>query len=129
MNRILIIDDDKFVRISIRTVLEAAGYDVDEAQNAFEGLKLQKTHLYDVVIVDLIMPQKDGLETIKDLKTIYPDLPVVAISGGGLIVRKNFVGAAKLFGANAILTKPFGGEELLSTMSQIFPRQSSVASC
>ena len=65
MCRVLVIDDDKFVRISIRTVLEADGYDVDEAKDAFEGMALQKAFKFDAVIVDLLMPHKDGLETFR----------------------------------------------------------------
>lgn len=119
MRRVLVIDDDKFVRISIRTVLQAAGYDVDVANNAFEGMALQKEKNFDAAIVDLIMPKKDGLETIQELKENEPGLPIIAISGGGTIVRKNFVSAASLFGASATLEKPFEGDELLLTLASI----------
>lgn len=117
MSRVLVIDDDKYVRMSIRAVLEAAGYAVDDASNAFDGLALQDTNAFDVAIVDLIMPQKDGLETIQDLKSNDPDLPIVAISGGGVIVRHNFVKSATLFGAAATLEKPFDGDELVSIIA------------
>ncbi|MBL4747962.1 MAG: response regulator [Magnetovibrio sp.] len=127
MSRILIIDDDKFVRMSIRAVLEAAGYDVDEASDAVSGLSLQKSCNFDAVIVDLIMPQQDGLETIKELKANNPDLPIVAISGGGVFVRKNFVSSAVLFGANATLEKPFEGDELLGAIAKIVVTDSSAA--
>lgn len=119
MSRILVIDDDKFVRTSIRAVLESVGYEVAEAGDADTGIGLQRASSFDVIIVDLVMPQKEGLETIRELKGDYPDLPIIAISGGGEIIRKNFVQAAKLFGATSTLEKPFGGEDLLNAIEGI----------
>ena len=123
MCRVLVIDDDKFVRISIRTVLEADGYDVDEAKDAFEGMALQKAFKFDAVIVDLLMPHKDGLETIQSLKEYNPNLPILAISGGASSAHQSFLNAATLMGATATLEKPFGGEELLSTMATVVAQQ------
>jgi len=129
MSRILVIDDDKFVRISIRAVLETAGYDVDDVGGANEGLTLQRLTSFDAAIVDLMMPHKDGLETIRELRQYEADLPILAISGGGDIVRKNFVKAAEMFGANATLEKPFEGEDLLSTVASIIANKASTACC
>ncbi|MBL4614287.1 MAG: response regulator [Magnetovibrio sp.] len=119
MSRILVIDDDRFVRTSIRAVLESVGHEVADAGDADAGIELQRLSLFDVVIVDLVMPQKEGLETIRELKNDYPDLPIIAISGGGEIIRKNFVEAAELFGATSTLEKPFGGEDLLNAIEQV----------
>lgn len=119
MTRILIIDDDRFVRTSIRAVLESAGYEVQDTGDADTGIASQKEHPFDLAIIDLIMPQKEGLETIRELKADFPDLPIIAISGGGEIVRKNFIEAAQLFGAGATLEKPFGGDDLLGTISTL----------
>jgi len=119
MSRILVIDDDMYVRTSIRAVLEGVGHEVFDAADAYVGMAMQRADPFDVVIVDLVMPQKEGLETIHELKQDYPDLPIVAISGGGHIVRKNYVEAAELFGACATLTKPFEGDELLSTIRNV----------
>lgn len=116
MSRILVIDDDKFVRTSIRAVIEGAGHDVSDASDAETGLGLQRAKPFDAAIVDLIMPNKEGLETIRELKRDFPDLPIIAISGGGEIVKKNFFQAAQLFGANFTLEKPFDGGELLATL-------------
>ena len=118
--RVLVIDDDKFVRTSIRAVLEGAGYEVAEAGDADTGIALQKANLYDLLIVDLVMPHKEGLETIRELRSDFPDLPIVAISGGGEIVRKNFIQAAEMFGASATLEKPFGGDELVAALEGAF---------
>jgi len=116
MSRILVIDDDKYVRTSIRAVLESVGHEVCDASDADTGLSHQRANPFDVAIVDLVMPQKEGLETIKELNDDYPNLPIIAISGGGAIVKKNFVEAAELFGATATLEKPFGGEDLLNAL-------------
>jgi len=116
MSRILVIDDDKFVRTSIRAVLESAGHEVSDAGDADTGIRQQHLTPFDVAIVDLVMPQKEGLETIRELRRDYPDLAIIAISGGGAIVKKNFVEAAELFGATSTLEKPFGGEELLGAV-------------
>jgi len=118
MSRILVIDDDKFVRTSIRAVLESAGHVVADAGDADVGISQQHQTPFDVAIVDLVMPQKEGLETIRELRRDFPKLAIIAISGGGAIVKKNFVQAAELFGATTTLEKPFGGEELLAAVMQ-----------
>lgn len=116
MSRILVIDDDKFVRTSIRAVLEGSGHEVSDASDAETGLSMQRDNPYDVAIVDLIMPNKEGLETIRELKRDFPGLPIIAISGGGDIVRKNYFQAAELFGACVTLEKPFDGGDLLHAL-------------
>lgn len=116
MSRILVIDDDKFVRTSIRAVLEGAGHEVSDSSDAETGLSMQRDNPYDVAIVDLIMPNKEGLETIRELKRDFPGLPIIAISGGGDIVRKNYFQAAELFGACVTLEKPFDGGDLLHAL-------------
>ncbi|MCR4378886.1 MAG: response regulator [Rhodospirillales bacterium] len=118
MSRILVIDDDKFVRTSIRAVIEGVGHEVSDASDAEVGLSLQRANPFDVAIVDLIMPNKEGLETIRELKRDFPRLAIIAISGGGDIVRKNFFQAAQLFGADYTLEKPFDGGDLLATLEK-----------
>ena len=119
MSRILIIDDDKFVRTSIRTVLQAHGHDVADIGDAVAGIMLQRDNPFDIAIVDLIMPEKEGLETIRELHRDFPELAIIAISGGGEIVRKNFIQAAEVFGARAMLEKPFDGDQLLEVVQQM----------
>jgi len=126
MSRILVIDDDKYVRTSIRAVLEGVGHEVSDAGDADMGLAMQRSNPFDAVIVDLVMPKKEGLETIRELKHDYPSLPIIAISGGGDIVRKNYIQAAELFGAVATLEKPFDGDELLSTVAGVISNSGSI---
>lgn len=127
MSRILVIDDDKYVRTSIRAVLEGVGHEVSDAGDADVGLGMQRSNPFELAIVDLVMPKKEGLETIRELKRDYPNLPIIAISGGGDIVRKNYVQAAELFGAMATLEKPFDGDELLSTVANVISNADQVA--
>ena len=122
MSRILVIDDDKFVRTSIRAVLEGAGHEVSDASDAETGLGMQRDNPFDIAIVDLIMPNKEGLETIRELKRDFPGLPIIAISGGGDIVRKNYFQAAELFGASMTLEKPFDGGDLLAALENAVER-------
>lgn len=117
MSRILVIDDDKFVRASIRAVLESVGHEVFDAGDADAGILQQRANPFDIAIVDLVMPKKEGLETIRELKQDFPNLPIIAISGGGALVKKNFIQAAEAFGATTTLEKPFGGDDLLNAIS------------
>src|SRR5688572_234064 len=83
MQRILVIDDDEQVRALLYEILDRAGFKVVEATNGVEGLKLYRAQPADLVITDLIMPEKEGVETILELRREFPDVRVVAISGGG----------------------------------------------
>lgn len=113
--RILIIDDDMRVRESIRLVLEAQGFNVEGATDGNKGLLLHKSTPFDVAIIDMFMPQKDGIETIRDFTAQFPNLGIIAISGGG----DNFLGMAQRFGAVEALSKPFDAEDLIDAVKRI----------
>jgi CheY-like chemotaxis protein len=115
MPRILIIDDDEDVRFMLRESLEGAGYHVQEAPNGAEALKLCRVAPVDLVITDIFMPEKDGLEFIMELRCRNRLLPIIAISGGGELVRGGLHIAPKL-GATAILPKPFTPDEILGAV-------------
>ena len=114
--RILVIDDDGGVRYVMRRILERAGYDVALAGDGFEGIEQYRTDQADLVITDVFMPEKEGLETIRDLRREFPQAKVVAISakekGGSLMVLP----AAQELGAVRTLSKPFGEAELLEVV-------------
>ena len=117
MKRILIIDDDSGVRLFIRNCLEQAGYNVLEADNGNTGIAAFRQNPVDLVIVDLFMPEKEGIETIIELRKGYPDLKILAISGG--IPRygpDNLLHAAQMLGADCCLTKPFTMQQLLDVI-------------
>jgi CheY-like chemotaxis protein len=118
MTQILVIDDIDSIRDAICQILESAGYVVKEARNGIEGVKLFELDPPDLVITDIIMPEKDGIETINDLRALEPETRIIAMSGGGKMVETDFLLAAQAFGARAILRKPFQAQELLHVVAQ-----------
>jgi len=117
--RILVIDDDVNVRDSIRLVLEAQGYEVDVACDGDKGIQLFKSCPFDIAIIDLLMPNKEGIETIKDLKKEFSDLVILAISGGSSFANIDYLDLAKKMGATSTLQKPFTAFDLVDAVKQI----------
>jgi two-component system cell cycle sensor histidine kinase/response regulator CckA len=120
--RVLVVDDEEGVRRYLRMVLEEAGYIVNEAADGKEALDLALEDPPEVVITDLVMPEQEGIETIRALRRRVPQLAIVAISGafGG-----QFLNTAKILGADAILDKPLRAEVLLAKVSDLLARRSS----
>lgn len=118
MARILLIDDDRLVRQSIRLALADSGHQLDEAENGADGLDRAAAAPPDLVITDLIMPEREGIETILALRRLAPDLPIIAISGGGRIGPGDLLAAAKRLGATTTLRKPFDDGELLDQIER-----------
>ncbi len=116
MAHILVIDDEEMARFTVRDMLEAAGHQVIEAINGDEGVALQHVHAFDLIITDMIMPKKEGVETIIELKQANPNQKIVAISGGGRTRNMDFLQMAEQFGADRILAKPFTEDELLESV-------------
>ena len=115
----LIIDDEELARFTIREMLEGAGYEVDEAENGRIGVDKQNATPFDMVITDIIMPEKEGVETIIDLKQRYPDLKIIAISGGGRTRNLDFLKLSERFGASKLLAKPFTEGQLLEAVEDL----------
>ena len=113
MVKVLVADDEDMVRMVVKQTLAKAGIDVIEASNGREALEMQANDPADVVITDIIMPEQEGIETIVQLRKDYPDLPIIAMSGGGRIGATDYLQAAREFGARHILEKPFDRKELL----------------
>lgn len=107
MARILVVDDEELIRYTMREILEEFGHEVVDAKNGNECLTLQKESPFDLVITDIIMPEKEGLETITELKRTYPELKVIAFSGGGRTRHLDYLEKAKELGADEIIAKPF----------------------
>ncbi len=118
MARVLIIDDESNVRSMLRRMLHQAGHQVSEASNGAEGIKLYEQDQPDLIITDILMPEKEGIETIIALHRANPDLPIIAISGGGRLGGTDFLCSAQLLGARHTLSKPFRGDQLLSAVSE-----------
>lgn len=123
MARILVVDDEELARFTLREILEGAGHEVVEATNGNEALANQKAHPFDLIITDIIMPEKEGVETIIELKRDYPNLKIIAISGGGRTRNLDFLNLAEEFGADKILPKPFSEQELLERVNECLSGQ------
>jgi CheY-like chemotaxis protein len=119
MSRILIIDDERPVRAVLRQMLEKEGYEVDEAMDGAVGIRLLQTCPADLVITDLFMPEKEGIETMMEVRRHFPEVKIIAISGGGRMGKLDLLPMAKSFGAQRILAKPFERKELLQTVREV----------
>ena len=120
MTRILVVDDEESVREMLTQMLEPAGYDVIEAGNGVEACDACKELPVDLIITDIVMPEKNGIDLIMDVKNKFPNTPVIAISGGGGITgRFDYLEIAKLVGAKNILKKPFSMADLRSVVNNI----------
>lgn len=119
MAKILIIEDDEEVREYLESVLSRAGYQCLSAHNGQAGVDLFMVNPVDLVITDIIMPEKDGIETIMDLRRKNSSLKVIAISGGGRAEPENYLHSAKLLGANRTMKKPFTNEEMLEAIRDL----------
>jgi len=117
VNRILIIEDNADVRTFMKLALEMAGYEVTAAEDGRLGLELQRREPADIVITDIFMPFKDGIETIVELREQFPDTRIIAMSGGGQHLKKSeYLWAAREFGAITTLQKPFDVDQLLEAV-------------
>ncbi len=100
-------DDDVEFRQMLRKMLERAGYEVTEAADGKEGMKLFHKAPMDLVITDMLMPEQDGVETVIELRREFADVKIIAISGGGQIDSKEYLRMAERLGATHTFSKPF----------------------
>jgi CheY-like chemotaxis protein len=117
MAKIFVFDDEPSILLMLKKMLEKAGHEVYLALNGREGIDLFKKHKPDLLITDIIMPEKEGLETILELRKKYPELKIIAISGGGRIGPDGYLPGAKLFGANMVFQKPLIQKEFMEAVS------------
>jgi DNA-binding response OmpR family regulator len=121
MRKILVIEDDKVLRETIVEILINEDYEVFEASNGDEGLRLHAAYNFDLVITDILMPLKDGLEVIMTLKKESPSVKLIAISGGGRVTANDYLAVAKKFGSHEALIKPFNNSELVEKVKALLP--------
>ena len=119
MARILVIDDEVQILTMLRQLLERSGYNVAVAPDGMVGMELQREEPADLVIVDMVMPYKDGIQTIRELTRDFPEVKIIAISGGGVLPQEEFLAMAKGLGASRALTKPIENEELLEAIREL----------
>lgn len=118
MARILVIDDNEGYRQMVRQMLEMAGYEVVDAEDGAEGVKVFQAERPDLVITDVIMPEQEGIETIIGLRRLDADIQIIAMSGGGGIDADDLLSIAGKLGAQQILAKPFRRDQLLASVRQ-----------
>jgi len=118
MAKILIIDDDKMVRDTLRMLLTAAGHQIVVANDGKQGLKAFTEIQPDLVITDILMPEKEGVETIGDIRKVSK-VPIIAMSGGGRVGNMSFLAVAQQFGANRTFAKPFQIDEVLNAVKEL----------
>jgi len=116
--RILVIDDDALLRRVIRVALEAAGYEVIEAGDGTAALRVYREHGADLLLVDLFIPEPDGLEVIRTVRAEAPGAKIIAMSGGGSL-KLDLLAAAAAFGASRTLWKPFVPDVLLAAVRDL----------
>lgn len=118
MERILVVDDEEQIRSMLTQMLEAEGYEVFVAQDGEEAMTVIGQHDFHLVITDMIMPEKDGLKLIMEIVKDYPDLKILAISGGGAIKAERYLTMAGYLGDVATLEKPFKREALVALVAE-----------
>lgn len=121
MSHILVIDDDDLVRRTVETMLRMAGHEVALAVDGAEGLRQFQQQPFDLVIADIFMPNKEGLETVRELRQITAKIPIITMTGsfpgphrGGDLGNVDYLRMAQVFGATRTLSKPFSYRDLLA---------------
>ena len=120
---ILLIEDDDQVRSLLADLLRSVGYMVFDLSNGREAARICERHQPDLIVTDIIMPEKDGIEVIIDLRRTYPTLRALAISGGGVHNREIYLRLAEKLGATSTLVKPFTPEAFLRAVREILERR------
>jgi DNA-binding NtrC family response regulator len=116
--RILVVDDDPGIRRALTSLLSKSGYQVTQANDGLEALRLWRDQGGDLVITDLHMPEKNGIETILELLSHSPGIRIIAMSGGGQTKRLDLLSNATMLGAVLTIEKPFTLTEMLTLVRQ-----------
>ena len=119
MKKILVVDDDDLIRELIYEILEPSGYQIFLADNGNKALEILDREPIDLIITDIIMPDKEGIETIIEIKKKLPQAKIIAMSGGGQLDANSYLSIAKKLGVKATITKPFDPVQLLQTIEKI----------
>ena len=119
MPRILLVDDDDLLRKMLRVTLVKMGHQVVEASDGQEALRLCDAAPPDLILTDLIMPEKEGLETIAEVHRTHPAVKIIAMSGGGRGSAENYLHLAERLGAHRTLSKPFSNEALAEAIAAV----------
>ncbi|MEM9157473.1 MAG: response regulator [Verrucomicrobiota bacterium] len=127
MSKILIIDDDESLLRAMRITLEKRGHEIFEASNGRDGIRVADTNELDLVVSDIVMPEVEGLETIRALRHKFPSLPIIGVSGAGRSGMANYLEMAAFMGAVRTLRKPFELCEFRDAIASVLEMQNSAA--
>jgi DNA-binding NtrC family response regulator len=119
MSRVLVVDDEEPIRRALARALQQAGHESLEAENGLDALELMKKETVDLVVTDLVMPEVDGLELIKELAHARPGIKVIAISGGGVWDKQSLLTTAGMLGALVSLEKPFELKDFVAKVAEV----------
>ena len=129
MTKVIVIDDEEDISITLKEVLGRAGFEVEVASNGNEGMNLLREHGADLVVTDIIMPGRDGVETARSIRAEFPKTKIIVMSGGGnaaslgyepaAITTTAYLASAAAIGADLTLTKPFDREELIRAAKEL----------
>jgi CheY-like chemotaxis protein len=123
MSKILVFDDEPSILLMLKKMLEKEGHEVDLALNGRDGMELFEKNKPDMVITDIIMPEKEGLETILELRKSHPDIKIIAISGGGRIGPEGYLPSAKHLGADMVFQKPLVQKEFIQAVALLLNKK------
>ena len=119
MAHILIVDDDPMIRIALRQALRSEGHKVTEAPDGQAALVLYRERHPDLIITNIVMPEKDGLETIKELRRDFPDAKIIALTGYEESVAGGHLELAREYGAAHAFTKPFDRDKMVAAVKEL----------
>jgi CheY-like chemotaxis protein len=117
--RVLVVDDLKDQRESLQRLLELEGYEVATAADGSQAVHAMRARPAQVLVTDIFMPGQEGIETIALFRREWPQVRIVAMSGGGEVSRGGYLGVAESIGADATLKKPFSFAVLLATLASL----------
>lgn len=118
MAHILVADDQDKIRNMLKSLLERYGHTVDVASNGKEAIQAYRDNPADLVLTDILMPDMEGIETIREFRKLNQDIRIIAMSGGGTIEANEYLKMAELFGAKRTISKPFDVAEIVEAVNE-----------
>jgi len=119
MTRVLLVDDDEIIRETLSEALKLRNFYVYSLSDGTKVVQEIEENDYDIIVLDIVMPNKEGLETIQDVRKINSKIPILAVSGGGRTAPSSNLAIAKMMGANDTLVKPFDSLSLVQKIQKI----------
>ena len=119
MTKVLLVDDDRVIREALSKALQLQNFHVNSLSDGTKVISEIEENDYDIIVLDIVMPNKEGLETIQDVRSINTKIPILAVSGGGRTTPSSNLEIAKMMGANDTLLKPFDSFSLIQKINKI----------